>query len=46
MGMPPDRFWLMSTGMFLDLWTIYKQWHGIEKAKTHANIDQIIPFGI
>jgi hypothetical protein len=44
MGIEPDSFWNMPFGMFIDLWTCYKQWNGIEKPKIYANIDQIIPF--
>jgi hypothetical protein len=43
MGISHDAFWGMSFGMFMDLWTCFKQWHGIEKARIEANIDQVIP---
>jgi hypothetical protein len=43
MGMEPDRFWHMPIGLFLDLWTCFKQWQGIEKAKATASIDDVIP---
>ena len=43
MGMPPDTFWGMPFGFFMDLWVCYKVWHGIEKQKVYASIDQLIP---
>jgi len=43
MGMSPDAFWHMPVGLFLDLWTCFKQWNGIEKAKRDVGIDEIIP---
>jgi hypothetical protein len=46
MGMEPDEFWRMPIGLFLDLWTIHKQFMGWEKPKILANIDSVIPFGI
>lgn len=46
MGMAIEEFWLMPIGLFLDLWTCHKQWHGIEKTKKTRSIDDIIPLGI
>ena len=43
MNMDPERFWLMPLGLFLDLWTCHKQWHGIEKPDEQVSIDDIIP---
>ena len=43
MRMEPERFWLTPLGLFLDLWTCFKQWHGIEKPDVEADIDDIIP---
>jgi hypothetical protein len=41
--MEPERFWLMPLGLFLDLWSLFKQWHGLEKTDEQATIDDIIP---
>ncbi|WP_202621537.1 hypothetical protein [Anaerocolumna sedimenticola] len=46
MGMDAEEFWLMPIGLFFDLWTCHKQWHGIEKPKRTQTIDDIIPYGI
>jgi hypothetical protein len=43
MNMEQERFWLMPLGLFLDLWALHKQWHGIEKPDCDTNIDDIIP---
>ncbi len=43
MNMDPERFWLTPLGLFLDLWALHKQWHGIEKPDVDADIDEIIP---
>ncbi len=43
MGMSPDEFWLMSIGLFLDLWCCHKQWLGIEKPRRQRTIDDVIP---
>ena len=43
MHMDPERFWLTPLGLFLDLWTCFKQWRGIEKPDEQASIDDIIP---
>jgi hypothetical protein len=43
MNMEPERFWLTPLGLFLDLWSCYKQWHNIEKPDVEADIDSIIP---
>ncbi len=44
MNMEPERFWLTPLGLFLDLWTCHKQWHGIEKPEEQISIDDIIPY--
>jgi len=36
--------WLMPLGTLLDQWEIYKQFHGLAKAKMVYCIDDIIPF--
>lgn len=41
-----DEFWLMPTGLFLDLWECHLQYHGIKKAKTEHYIDEIFPDGV
>ena len=38
--------WLMPLGALLDQWEIYKQLHGLAKAKAECAIDEIIPAGI
>ncbi len=42
MNMEPKRFWLMPLGLFLDLWALHKQWHGLEKPYRELSIDDII----
>jgi len=46
MGMRPEEFWLMPIGLFLDLWTCHKQWHGLEKPAREQSIDDAIPANI
>jgi hypothetical protein len=46
MGMSAEDFWLTPVGLFLDLWTCHKQWHGLEKPKREIFITDIIPDGI
>jgi len=41
--MAADEFWLTPLGLFLDLWACHKQFLGMEKPQTEANIDDIIP---
>jgi hypothetical protein len=36
------EFWTLPLGEFLDLWTCYKQFNGIEKPHREAFIDDII----
>ena len=43
MGMSADDFWLMSIGLFLDLWACHKQWLGVEKPRGELSIDDVIP---
>ena len=43
MGMSEERFWLMPIGLFLDLWTCHKQWHGLEKPVREQTIDDVVP---
>jgi len=38
--------WLMPLGHLLDQWEIYKQFHGMARAKREYFIDEIIPSGI
>jgi len=46
LGRPEREVWLMPLGALLDQWEIYKQFHGMAKAKMECGIDDIIPFGI
>ena len=41
--MSAEDFWLMSIGLFLDLWTCHKQFIGKEKPKRDWTIDDVIP---
>jgi len=41
MSLSDDEFWLMPIGEFLDLWTCYKQWHGLEKPYVELTLDDI-----
>ena len=43
---PEREVWLMPLGALLDQWEVYKQYHGLAKAKTDTFIDDLIPFGI
>jgi len=45
MGMSMEEFWLMPIGLFLDLWEVHKQYHGIAKPKREWTIDDVIPCG-
>ena len=38
-----DDVWLMPLGHLLDQWDIYKQFHGMARAKREYFIDEIIP---
>ena len=46
MGLSKDEFWFMPIGLFLDLWTIHKQFLGMEKPKKNLTIDDVIPVDI
>ena len=46
LGRAEREVWLMPLGALLDQWEIYKQFHGLAKAKTEAFIDEVIPIGI
>lgn len=46
LGRAEREVWLMPLGALLDQWEIYKQFHGLAKAKAEYAIDEIIPFGI
>jgi hypothetical protein len=46
LGRTELEVWLMPLGALLDQWEIYKQFHGLAKAKTDYGIDDIIPLGI
>jgi len=46
LGRPEREVRLMPLGALLDQWEIYKQFHGLAKAKTEYAIDEIIPAGI
>ena len=46
LGRTEREVWLMPLGALLDQWEIYKQFHGMAKAKTEYVIDEIIPAGI
>ena len=46
MGLGTDEFWLMPIGLFLDLWTIHKQFLGMEKPQKTWSIDDIIPLDL
>jgi hypothetical protein len=36
----------MPLGHLLDQWEVYKQFHGLSKAKREWFVDEIIPYGI
>ena len=38
--------WLMPLGALLDQWEVYKQYHGMAKAKIEYAVDEIIPVGV
>jgi len=42
MGLTQDDYWLMPIGLLLDLWTVHKQYHGIEKPYKEVFIDDIL----
>ena len=46
MGRAEREVWLMPLGALLDQWEIYKQFHGMAKAKTEYFIEDIVPTGI
>ena len=46
LGRSEREVWLMPLGALLDQWEVYKQFHGLAKAKAETYIDDLIPFGI
>lgn len=38
--------WLMPLGTLLDQWEVYKQFHGLAKAKAEYFIENVIPIGV
>ena len=46
LGRSEREVWLIPLGALLDQWEVYKQFHGLAKAKTDNYIDDLIPFGI
>jgi hypothetical protein len=46
MGMSAECFWFSPLGLFIDLFECHKQFLGIAKPKTEADINEIIPEGI
>ena len=46
LGRTEREVWLMPLGALLDQWEIYKQFHGMAKAKEEYAIDEIITAGI
>ena len=46
LGRPEREVWLMPLGALLDQWEIYKQYHGLAKAKSEYFIEDIVPRGI
>jgi len=46
MGMGAEDFWLMPIGLFLDLWEVHKQFHGMAKPLKPCSIDDLIPEGL
>ena len=43
LGRTEREVWLMPLGALLDQWEIYKQFHGLAKAKIECYIDELIP---
>jgi len=46
LGRAEREVWLMPLGALLDQWEIYKQFHGLAKAKEEVFIDDLVPIGI
>jgi len=46
LGRAEREVWLMPLGALLDQWEIYKQFHGLAKAKVEYFIENVIPNGI
>ena len=46
LGRSEREVWLMPLGALLDQWEIYKQFHGLAKAKEEYGIEEIMPFGV
>lgn len=46
LGRSEREVWLMPLGALLDQWEVYKQFHGLSKAKSESYINDLIPFGI
>ncbi len=46
LGRLEREVWLMPLGALLDQWEVYKQFHGLAKARTETYINDLIPFGI
>ena len=46
LGRAEREVWLMPLGALLDQWEVYKQFHGLAKARTETYINDLIPFGI
>ena len=46
LGRSEREVWLMPLGALLDQWEVYKQFHGLAKAKVEYDIEEIVPFGV
>ena len=46
LGRSEREVWLMPLGALLDQWEVYRQFHGLARAKTEYFIEGVIPMGI
>jgi hypothetical protein len=44
LGFSEDVVWLMIIGQLLDFIACHRQFHGMEKPKVEASINEVIPF--
>lgn len=46
LGRSECEVWLMPLGALLDQWEVFKQFHGLAKAKIEYSVEDVIPSGI